>query len=166
MTTAVLALQWIDQLSEATARSVTKEASQSRRDLRLDLGLAPSVSLDEVYQDSIAAVLSAYKEASRPGWDGYDAHPVPPATCAQALAFLKLLPSTALRPEIVPHPDGELAFEWALGTRRVLTVSVDRTGKLSYAALIGETKQYGTEFLLDSLPDAIALALRRLRSAL
>lgn len=112
-----------------------------------------------------AGLLDAFEEASRPNWDGYGAYPVSGITVAHARAFLDLLPSTLPRPEISPHPDGELAFEWSFAPRRLLTVSVNESGRLSYAALFGQARLHGTEFLLDAMPEAVALALRRLHAA-
>jgi hypothetical protein len=124
----------------------------------------PSVSIDEVRRDILKSLYEVFRETSTSGWDGYDADPVSFATLTQALAFIDLLPSTLPRPEISAHPDGELAFEWALGRRRLLSVSVNESGRLSYAALFGAARIYGTEFLLDSLPEPITRAFQRLYS--
>ena len=123
-----------------------------------------SVSFDEKSREQLEALRDAYEEASLPGWDGHGAEPVSKATLAQALAFLDILPSTSPSPGMSAHPDGELAFEWYVGRGRVLSISVNEAGRLSYAALFGYSSQHGTEILLDSLPEAIALALRRLYS--
>lgn len=125
--------------------------------------VTPSVSVDQREREQLNALRDVYEEAFVPGWDGHGAEPVSKATLAQALAFLDILPSTSPSPDMSAHPDGELAFEWYFGRGRVLSVSVNETGRLSYAALFGYSSQHGTEFLLDSLPEAIALALRRLR---
>jgi hypothetical protein len=126
--------------------------------------VTPSVSVDEKKRGQLEALRAVYEEASLPGWDGYGAEPVSKAILAQALAFLDILPSTSPSPDVSAHPDGEVAFEWYFGRGRVLSVSVNEAGRLSYAALFGYSSQHGTEFLLDSLPEAIALALRRLYS--
>ncbi len=155
---AVLQEDWSEALD--TDRSVSQEGKHARR-ARHD---TPSVSIDEVHSDILDSLLEVFMEASTPGWDGYDAHPVSTATLAQALAFLDLLPSTLPRPEISAHPDGELAFEWFLARRWLLTVSVHESGRLSYAALFGAARIYGTEFLLDPLPESITRAFQRLYS--
>jgi hypothetical protein len=123
------------------------------------------VSIDETYNECLGSLLEVFGEASRPNWDGYGAYPVSGATLAYALEFVDLLPSALPRPEISAHPDGELAFEWSVGRRRLLTVSINESGRLSYAALFGQARLHGTEFLLDALPEPVALALRRLYSA-
>lgn len=165
MTSAVLPADWSEILQVASDRAVSEEAKQSRHVRQFVGQVTPSVSIDEAYKESLDLLLDAFEEASRPNWDGYDAYPVSGATVAQARAFLDLLPSTLPGPEISPHPDGELAFEWSFGPRRLLTVSVNESGRLSYAALFGHARLHGTEFLLDAMPEAVALALRRLYAA-
>jgi hypothetical protein len=165
MTAGALPLDWIQALQTASDRAVSAEARRARLVRRTSADLAPSVSIDQAYRESVEALLQASQEAARPNWDGYGGRPVSEATIAQALAFLDFLPSTLPQPEVSVHPDGELAFDWSFGPRRLLTVSISESGRLSYAALIGHSRQHGTEFLLDALPEPIALALRRLRSA-
>ena len=164
MTSAVLPADWSEILQVASDRAVSEEAKQSRHVRRFGQ-VTQSVSIDEAYKESLDLLLDAFEEASRPNWDGYGAYPVSGVTVAQARAFLDLLPSTLPRPEISPHPDGELAFEWSFGPRRLLTVSVNESGRLSYAALFGQARLHGTEFLLDAMPEAVALALRTLHAA-
>ena len=163
MTAAVL--DW-DALQAASDRAVSQEANRFRVARKFLRHGTPSVSVDQAYENCLQALHEAFEESSQPDWDAYGARPVSETTLAQALAFLDVLPSTLLWPDISPHPDGELAFEWYFGQRRLLTVSVNDSGRLSYAALFGQARQHGTEFLLrDELPEPIALALRRLYSA-
>lgn len=164
MTAAVL--EWSDALQAISDRAVSQEAKRSRVIRKLARHDTPSVSVDQAYENCLQALREAFQESSQSGWDAYGAHPVSEATLTHALAFLDVLPTTLLWPEISSHPDGELAFEWSFGPRHLLTVSVNESGRLSYAALFGRARVHGTEFLLhDSLPDPIALALRRLYSA-
>lgn len=164
MTAAVV--DWSDALQPASDRAVSQEARRSRLVRKFLRHGTPSVSVDQAYEKCLQALREAFEESAKPDWDAYGAHPVSEATLAQALAFLDVLPSTLLWPEISPHPDGELAFEWSFGPRRLLTVSIHESGRLSYAALFGRARLHGTEFLLrDELPEPITLALRRLYSA-
>lgn len=114
---------------------------------------------------TVERIWDVAQEASAADWDGYNGLPVTEATREQALAFLSALPSTLPAPDVSVHPDGELAFEWYLGPRRLLTISVNEAGRLSFAALAGQTRLYGSEHLLDALPEPITIALRRLFSA-
>jgi len=158
-------LVWSD-LVDVRNRAISERAKGPRLLVgtsQVPSDVTPSVSVDQRKREQLDALRDVYEEALVPGWDGHGAEPVSKATLAQALAFLDILPSTSPSPEMSAHPDGELAFEWYFGRGRVLSVSVNETGRLSYAALFGYSSQHGTEFLLDGLPEAIALALRRLR---
>ena len=165
MTATLLAAGWSEDFQAASDRSVTPEARRARRGRKLDRQdrqVTPSVSVDEAYEESLASLGRAAEEASRRDWDGHGGYPVSDATLEQALAFLDLLPTGLPQPDIAPHPDGEIAFEWWVAPRRLVTVSVSESGRLSYAALFGSARQYGTELLLDPLPVPVAAALRRL----
>jgi len=156
------ALAWGD-LSDVRNRAISESAARpGLGEAVVEPDATPSVSVDEKRRQELEALRDAYEEASLPGWDGHGAEPVSKATLAQALAFLDVLPSTSPSPGMSAHPDGELAFEWYVGRGHVLSISVNEAGRLSYAALFGYSSQHGTELLLDSLPEAIALALRRL----
>lgn len=162
--TAAAVLDWSEALQGVSDRAVSQEARQSRAIRKFTRHDTPSVSVDQAYQNCVGALLAAFEEASHPDWDAYDGQPVSRTTLAYAMTLLNLLPTTLLWPDISAHPDGELAFEWAFDSRHLLTVSVNESGRLSYAALFGEARIHGTEFLDDSLSEAIAFALRRLHS--
>lgn len=166
MTVIGATLDWRD-LVDARNRAISERSESSVllvEEPLLQGDVTPSVSVDEKNRGQLEVLREVYEEASLRDWDGHGAEPVSRATLAQALAFLDILPSTSPSPDLSAHPDGELAFEWYLGRGRVLSVSVNEAGRLSYAALFGHSTQHGTEFLLDGLPEAIALALRRLYS--
>lgn len=159
-------LVWSD-LADVRNRAISERAEGPRLLVGaspVPSDVTPSVSVDQRKREQLEALREVYEEASLAGWDGHGADLVSRATLAQALAFLDILPSTSPVPDMSAHPDGELAFEWYFGRGRVLTISVNETGRLSYAALFGYSSQHGTEFLLDNLPETIALALRRLCS--
>src|SRR5713101_1303067 len=164
MTTDVLPAHWSYGLRHPLDRAMSSDAERSRVARQFSLGATPSVSVDKAYEDSVESLVEVFKEASEANWDGYGARQVSGATLEQAITFLTLLPSSFTRPEFSAHPNGELAFEWYFGPRRVLTVSINESGRLSYAALIGERRRHGTEPLLDTLPDTIILAIRELSS--
>lgn len=74
---------------------------------------------------------------------------IEPSTYRHASQFLALLPASTPNPEIVVEDDGEIAFDWDLGPRRVFSVSVGRDGTLSYAGLFGIQKAHGVTMLDD-----------------
>ena len=163
MTAIAIPIRWPGSLRALGGeRSVGPEASRLRSILLAVEAGSRSLSVEEAHRTTAERITDAAKEASAPDWDGYGGLPVTGATIGQAFALLDALPSTLPAPDVSAHPDGELAFDWHFGPRRVLTVSVNETGRLSYAALAGHTRLYGSEYLLDALPEAITLALRKL----
>jgi hypothetical protein len=101
-------------------------------------------------------------EASRPGWDGYEAVPMNLDSFDFAKAFIKALPTTAPLPELSADPDGEVSLDWSFGDRRALTVSIGPTGRCSFAWLLGQRSNRGTDWIEDEIPSSIAFALREL----
>ena len=87
------------------------------------------------------------------------------STYRHASQFLALLPASTPKPEIIVEEDGEIAFDWDFGPRRVFSVSVGRDGTLSYAGLSGIRKAHGVTMLEhDSIPrnvlDGLAAVVR------
>ena len=126
------------------------------------LAFAHSVSLGERFRKAVSALREAFEEASSRGWDGYGGRAADPFSYIHALSYLRALPSTVPLPEAAVDPDGEIEFEWYRGPRWLFTVSVGRTGALSYAGLFGRNKTHGVEQLVEGLPEAVVQNLRRL----
>jgi hypothetical protein len=104
-------------------------------------------------------------EASYQGWDGYGAKPMDPSAYLYAVLFLNTLPTTAPLPEISADSDGEVSLDWLFGERKALTLSVGPTGRCSFAWMIGQTTQRGTDWIDDEIPASIVFALRQLSRA-
>jgi hypothetical protein len=123
-----------------------------------------------VFSNATEQVLAELKEvraeASREGWDGYGARPLDPASCDFAIRFLNALPITAPLPEVSADNDGEVALDWIFGQRKALTVSIGRTGRCTYAWILGQSTNRGTDWIDDEIPASIVFALGQLaRSA-
>ena len=101
-------------------------------------------------------------EASREGWDGYNARPLDPASFDFAIRFLNALPSTAPIPEVSADTDGEVSLDWLFGERKALTVSIGPTGRCTFAFILGQSKSRGTDWIDDEIPAQIAFALGQL----
>lgn len=86
------------------------------------------------------------------GWDGYSALPITQETYQVAYRFLESLPLGTPLPDVSAEPDGHITFEWYASPRRVLSVSVSSQGDLHYSALIGHSKNYGTELFSGEPP--------------
>ncbi|MGQ0813197.1 MAG: hypothetical protein ACT4O1_01880 [Gemmatimonadota bacterium] len=111
--------------------------------------------------EALELLNAVYMRALRPNWDREGSAAVVPATLTYAKHFLGLLPSRFPEPDIYAEPDGEVAFEWDFGPRKVFSVSVSRDGTLTYAGLFGPSKAHGVETMVDRLPDTIRIALDR-----
>jgi len=110
------------------------------------------------------SLMEISKECSLNNWDGYGALAVNQATVFQAHRFLRALPTVVPAPDIMAEPSGEVAFEWYLGPRWVLAISIDNRGELTYAGLFGSNEVHGTEYFEDELPEAIETNLYRVLS--
>ncbi len=103
-------------------------------------------------------------ECSEPKWDGYSAALISKATHEAALRFLRALPASLPAPDIVPEPDGDIAFEWEYGKWKILSVSVNSKGRVAYAAILGRDKRKrGSELFDDVVPVDILSILWSIR---
>ncbi|MDY7000561.1 MAG: hypothetical protein SVS15_02115 [Thermodesulfobacteriota bacterium] len=101
------------------------------------------------------------EECSFENWDGYGASPIVENSYLEALRFIEILPAFLPIPEVDVDPDGEVAFEWDMGRRKVFSVSVGGHNELSYAGLFGSSKSHGTEYFGDELPWVILYNIHR-----
>lgn len=142
--------------------------SQAARYVRDQLHLAqsayfdPSKVLTQIRIALLDRLFDAWRGAFEPGWDGYDALPVPAASYEQARRLVECLPAAFLNAEVGVDPDGEIALEWRAGPRWIFSVSVGKAGVLSYAGRFGANRTHGTEQSLETIPGPIANALGRI----
>jgi hypothetical protein len=101
-------------------------------------------------------------EASRVGWDGYDARPLDPNSFDFAISFLNALPTSAPLPEVSADAEGEVALDWVFGERKALTVSIGPTGRCTFAWMLGQKTNQGTDWIDNEIPEEIMSALGKL----
>ncbi len=112
-----------------------------------------SAAASSVQSASFATLARIARECSEAGWDGYDAKPLSRSTCDRARAFLNVLPSFIVAPDIVPEADGEIAIEWHVAPRRTFSISIGESGPLHYAGLFGPDEEiHGVSPFTDSVP--------------
>jgi hypothetical protein len=104
-------------------------------------------------------------EASCEGWDGYGARPLNPASYNFAIRFMNALPTSAPLPEVSADTEGEVALDWIFGERKALTVSIGPTGRCTFAWVLGQRTNRGTDWIDDGIPEAIVFALGQLARA-
>lgn len=121
--------------------------------------------LGSARRSALTHLREAFRSGSADNWDGEGASSVEFTAYEYAHRLIELLPVDLPVPEIYPEPDGDLAIEWDLGKRRVLSIAVGRDGTLNYAGLFGRKKLHGVEFLGDRIPPSIWIALSELVSS-
>ena len=102
-----------------------------------------------------SAMKTIASECARLGWDGEGAAAVEAATLGNALRFVDALPMGLPEPDPGVHPDGELSFSWIGAKGHRLTLAIGPTGRLTYTFRRLPRKPNGTEWMGDSIPDAI-----------
>jgi hypothetical protein len=140
------------------ARFVSEQALWGCRHLQesFTLGLRGKGAFDELSQ--------VYEECLDPNWDGYNALPITEETFRLTRELLEALPLSTPPPSFGAEPDGHITLEWYSSPRRTLSVSVSPEGELHYAALLGESKAYGTEPFFGDAPKVIVDLIHRVMS--
>lgn len=126
--------------------------------------VTPSISADDYSRVAVEALKEAFSQAREQGWDGYEAKPADPSAFAYAVRFLNILPTDTPFPEIAIDSDGDFAFEWDRGPRRVFSVRVTRDGTIYYAGLEGASTFHGSEPFSEGIPSAVSAGVRRVVS--
>ena len=101
------------------------------------------------------------EQGAVPSWDGYGAEPVMSATAERARDFAGTFPPDLPAPAVGAEPDGHITFEWYRAPEQILSVSVDATGALYYAALLGTKKARGTELFRGRMPNVLVDLISR-----
>lgn len=117
-----------------------------------------SITFGQRQVDLMVRLLEACHEAS----SDPETDPVLADTFELSEAFLRVIPPRVPLPDVMVHPDGEIAFEWHLARDRVLTVSAGPAGSVAFAALLGASTAYGRESFAGVIPDQVAHLLGRL----
>ena len=76
------------------------------------------------------------EECREPGWDGYEATQISREALDRSLILINALPDFSPLPELVPAPEGEIAFEWNSGNDRILSIT-PKADRLVYAVYLG-----------------------------
>jgi hypothetical protein len=142
-----------------TARFVSERALWGRRHLQdsFTLGLRGKGAFDDLSR--------VYQECREPNWDGYGALPVTEDAYRLAYELLEALPLSTPLPSLGAEPDGHITLEWYCSPRRTLSVSVSPEGDLHYAALVGNSKVYGSEPFFGEASKAIVDLIYRVMAA-
>jgi hypothetical protein len=142
-----------------TARFVSEQALWGRRHLQesFTLGLRGKGAFDDLSR--------LYKECLEPNWDGYNALPITEDTYRLTYELVEALPLSTPPPSFGAEPDGHITLEWYCSPRRTLSVSVSPESELHYAALLGDSKAYGTEPFFGNAPKTLVDLIHRVMAA-
>ena len=145
----------------STARSEpARMLDKMHNDIRVHL--LESYAVSDTAERALSELKEVQGEACREGWDGYGAQPLSSAAYFYAKTFLSALPTTAPVPEIGADASGEIALDWIFGERKALTVRIGPRGRCTYAWMLGESTNRGTDWIEDEIPATVAFALRLL----
>ncbi len=150
----------IDRPSTSVALSAEAELlAQVLGEVRLSS--LSSETLSAGRRNAMNSLILNFREANRPGWDGYDAVAVTPRGFLAAMRVLLAVPTAFPAPEIGIERDGEITLEWFGAADRVLSVSVSDAGRLTYAGLFEERPVCGHVYMGSDLPSEIIELIRR-----
>jgi hypothetical protein len=78
-----------------------------------------------------------------------------------AFRLMSALPDDISAPDVVIEEDGEIAFDWQLDPRHVLSVSIGAQGVIGYSALLGTESKYGVEHFEGKVPEVVRSLLSK-----
>jgi hypothetical protein len=149
-----------DPLAPFFDRSFSDEARALRSRITADSG-TPSLASAERKRNALKALQSALSDPEGADADGGRASV---GAFTYAVRLLDHLPSTVPLPEIAVDADGDIAFEWDQGPRRLFSLRVSRDGTIYYAGLDHYATFHGSEEFCEGVPNAISEGISRIVS--
>ncbi len=140
---AIQALAFSSPRDRVRAQS---EVGQTIRATLTDVSehLRRSLTFGDQWQQAARNLEEVAEECAEPGWDGYEASAISSQTLGNAADFISTIPYSLPQPEISATSAGEVVFEWARGSRRIVTAAVGESGEVHYACLNGPKKTFGS----------------------
>lgn len=111
---------------------------------RTSAHIRESWTYGELWKATTADLVDLWHECSQLGWDGYNAPALTPAVIRMALRFVESIPFDIPAPEISASAAGEVTFEWAQTSRRIVSVAVSGNGEIYFASLNGNKRNFGS----------------------
>ena len=134
-------------------RSLGQEAGR----LRQSIDAATSTSTLDRGVEIFDRVVAALEDARQNSGTLLD-----PNTFESTLHFLNLLPREVPLPNVVVESESEIGLDWDEGNRNVVSVTIDNSTMMGFAALFGREPLYGRLDLVEGLPDTLRFLLVRL----
>jgi hypothetical protein len=97
-------------------------------------------------QDLLEAVTTIFKDCNTPNWDEEGATAVSPKAWINAEKLISILPNTGLLASAFATRNGKIGVQWTKSPRAALSLLVDGSGQLTYAAIFPDgRKKHGYE---------------------
>lgn len=106
-------------------------------------------------ENSKQILREVFEEAFEDNWNGEESKAVTMETYEVAQEFLNYLPDTIPEPEVSAEPDGEISFDWYGGNGSEVSISINETGKASFAAILGKRRYHGTDYFNCTIPERL-----------
>lgn len=105
-------------------------------------------------------------ECAAANWDGEDGAALSSHVVARAVSFVRVMPYDLPLPDVAPEPDGSISFDWIVTRRRMFSVSVGVTNRLSFAWIDGTDRGHGVaRFDGDTIPSRVLDGIRHVTHA-
>jgi hypothetical protein len=147
-----LASAVLDSPEFAEDRSLSAEGSALRKSL-VDATAPPSQRANEILERVLRAALKTKEK---------DDILVDVGVFARAVSFMNALPVYYPVPTVVVESEDEIGLDWDEGTQKIVSLTVDRTPMVGFAALFGEEPLHGSFKFALSTPDTLRFLLGRL----
>lgn len=141
---------------------MSSEAERLHRNWKdLFASIANSIAMGSQYQNLLSALATWARDAAVDNWDGQGASHVNKGSLDYAGRIAQMLPVTVPAPEVSVDPDGEVSIDWQRDPRRSLSMSIDATGTLRYASIVGSSENFGLEPWRDEIPESVFHLLQK-----
>lgn len=115
--------------------------------------LQESIALGFAGKGTYQQLDDVFAKYSSLGWDGERASPVSKEAVLCARIFLKSFPLGIEAPNVGADSDGAITLEWYRSPERVILISINPSGQLYFAAIIGAIRRHGTDFALFNVSE-------------
>ena len=114
----------------------------------------------------ISQAWEIFNESQSPGRKADGESPVKTVALKEAIDFIRACPDGTTLPEIAADPDGGVCFEWISSRHRMLSLSLDGSGRIAFAWLDGTDKGHGVaRFYAGQIPRLILEAINSITDA-
>lgn len=149
-----------DSWPEASpSRAYTARQGHARTALDELLTMSTPSPLELQRSRRIAGFLSALEAAER--WDGGVAPRMTAQFARMVFRFAVLVPTDVPVPECYYTPEGSICFDWDEDPQNQLSVMLQKSNRIAYAAYRAGERVHGSADFAASLPDELVLAIRK-----